>query len=119
MDTSEKGIITQNLRTLFLILLCMGLVVYWVPNLSLWNAKEREAQSTVQLPLKNKELRQFINQIDILKDHELPLIYTDTPKELALELISEFKKNEHFDAYRVWLNPNDIEIKIYYDEFLL
>ena len=110
MDSSEKGIISQNLRTLTLILLCMGIVIYWVPSSSIWNTEERSRQTDVKLTLKSKELHQILSQIDMLKEHDLPLVFTDNPKEMALSIISEFKHKHHYDAYRVWLNPNSFAI---------
>ena len=119
MDASEKGITSQNVFTIVLILLSTGIIVYWVPNIFLWISEKPITQTSIDLQEKKKELRSLLQQIEMLQDHELPLIYTDSPKQSTQELISHIKALNHFDAYRVWLNPHDIEVKIYFDEYLL
>ena len=119
MDASEKGITSQNVVTIVLILVCTVGIVYWVPNIFLLISQRELTQEQVDITTQKQELHLFLQNLDSLQEQELPLVYTDTPKEAALDLISTIKNTTQFDAYRVWLNPNDIEVQIYYHEFLL
>ena len=119
MEASEKGITSQNVITIVLILVCMAGIVYWVPNIFLLISKREFAQEQVDIAKQKQELLVFLQNQDLLQGQNLPLLYTDTPKESALELMSTIKETTQFDAYRIWLNPNDIEVQIYHHEFLL
>ena len=119
MEASEKGITSQNVVTIVLILFCIAGIVYWVPNIFLLISQREITQEQVDIATQKQELLTFLQDIDSLQGKDLPLVYTDTPKETVLDLISTIKSTTQFDAYRVWLNPNDIEVQIYYHEFLL
>ena len=119
MEASEKGITSQNVITIVLILVCMAGIVYWVPNIFLLISKREFTQEQVDIAKQKQELLVFLQNHDLLQGQNLPLLYTDTPKESALEFMSTIKEATQFDAYRIWLNPNDIEVQIYHHEFLL
>ena len=119
MEASEKGITSQNVITIVLILVCMAGIVYWVPNIFLLISKREFTQEQVDIAKQKQELLVFLQNQDLLQGQNLPLLYTDTPKESALEFMSTIKEATQFDAYRIWLNPNDIEVQIYHHEFLL
>ena len=119
MESSEKGITSHNLYTLCFIVICMGGVVYWSPNVFLWFSQKKIDTNHIDLKEIQKQLYQKIQTIPYLQSQSLPLIYTDQPKEMALNLIDMIKEDNYFDAYRVWLNPHDIELQIYFHEHLL
>ena len=97
----------------------MGGVVYWSPNVFLWFSQKEIDKSIVDLKEIQEHLNQKIQHIPSLQSQNLPLIYTDHPKEIAINLIDAIKEENYFDAYRVWLNPHDIELQIYFNEHLL